>query len=143
MEAASGALGGERTSLGRLAGVGALAVVLAVVANLVVRTLAVSFFASPEFPPLAVGPTVLFTAVGVLGATVVFGLIARFSGRPVRLFRRVALVVLLLSLVPDVLLLVAAPFPGTSVPAVLALMVEHVVAWAISVYALTTLAVRR
>jgi len=54
-------------------------------------------------------------------------------------FRRIALVALAVSFVPDLLLLVASPFPGTSVIAVATLMVMHVVAWAISVGILTRL----
>lgn len=97
---------------------------------------------SSGFLALQVGPVVSFTVVGVFGAVILFSLVARFARRPVWLFRRIALVVLLVSLVLDLLLLVASPFPGTTVVAVAALMVMHVVAWAISVGMLTTLVVR-
>jgi len=73
------------------------------------------------------------------GAVIVFGLIARFARRPLRTFRRVALAVLLVSLVPDVLLLFSGSMPGTTTAAVLTLMVEHVASWAIAVGVLTTL----
>ena len=127
--------------MGRLARVGALAVALAVVVNVVIRTAAVSVFGIGEgFLPLGVGPTVLFTAVGMVGAVVVFGLISRFARRPVRLFRRVAVVVLLISLVPNVLMLFSGSMPGTTVAGVGTLMVEHVASWAIAVGVLTTLA---
>jgi uncharacterized protein DUF6069 len=89
------------------------------------------------FLPLGVGPTVFFTVVGMTGAVVVFGLIARFARRPVGTFRRVALAVLLISLVPDVLLLFSGSMPGTTTAAVLTLMVEHVASWAIAVLVLT------
>lgn len=132
---------GERVDLGRLLWVGPLAIAAAVVANVLVRTVAVALFdVSPEFPPLALEPTVVFTVVGVLGAVLVFALVVRFARRPVRLFRRIALVVLLLSFVPNVLLLVPSSVPGATVPAVVTLMFEHVVAWAVSVGILTTLA---
>lgn len=98
-----------------------------------------ALFGLTDFPPLALGTTVLFTVVGVLGAVVVFALVARFSRRPIRLFRRVALVALLVTLVPDVLLLVAPSIPGTTLSGVLTLMTEHVAAWAVSVSVLTTL----
>ncbi len=126
--------------MGRLARVGALTVALAVVVNVVIRTVAVSVLGIGEgFEPLGVGPTVFFTVVGMAGAVVVFGLILRFARRPVRLFRRVALAVLLVSLVPDVLMLFSGSMPGATVAGVLTLIVEHVASWAVAVGVLTTL----
>ncbi|QIN82185.1 hypothetical protein GBA63_05635 [Rubrobacter tropicus] len=141
MAAVSGGAEGRGVPLGRLAMVGALTVVVAVVVNVVIRTVAVSVFGIGEgFQPLGVGPTVFFTVVGVTGAVVVFGLILRFARRPVRLFRRVALVVLVVSLVPDVLLLFAGSMPGVTAAGVGTLMIEHVATWAVAVGMLTTLA---
>ena len=138
MAALSGGVGKSGVSLGRLAGAGALAVVLAVVVNVAIRTFSVSLLGIGEgFLPLGVGPTVFFTVVGMVGAVVVFGLMLRFAGRPVRLFRRVALAVLLISLVPDVLMLFSGSVPGTTVAGVLTLMVEHVASWAVAVGVLT------
>ncbi len=126
--------------MGRLARVGVVAVAVAVVTNVLIRTVAVSVFGIGEgFLPLGVGPTVLFTVWGMLGAVVAFGLILRFARRPVRLFRRVALVVLLISLVPDVLMLFSGLTPGVTVAGVVTLMVEHVASWAVAVGVLTTL----
>lgn len=76
-------------SFGRLLWVGPLAIVAAVAVNVVIRTVAVALFGLTGFVPLTPGPTILFTVVGVLGAVVVFALVARFSRRPIRLFRRV------------------------------------------------------
>ncbi len=113
---------------------------VAVLVNVVIRTVAVSVLGIGEgFLPLGVGPTVVFTMVGMAGAVVVFGLMLRFAKRPVRMFRRVALAVLLVSLVPDVLMLLAPSMPGTTVAGVLTLMVEHVVSWAVAVGVLTRL----
>ena len=124
-------MGKSGVSLGRLARVGALAVGLAVVVNVVIRTVAVSLLGIGEgFLPLGVGPTVFFTAAGMVGAVAVFGMMLRFARRPVRLFRRVALVVLVVSLVPDVLMLFSGSMPGTTVAGVITLMVEHVASWA-------------
>lgn len=126
--------------MGRLARVGVVAVAVAGVTNVLIRTVAVSVFGIGEgFLPLGVGPTVLFTVWGMLGAVVAFGLILRFARRPVRLFRRVALVVLLISLVPDVLMLFSGSMPGATVAGVVTLMVEHVASWAVAVGVLTTL----
>ena len=138
MAVLSGGVGKSGVSLGRLARVGALAVGLAVVLNVVIRTVAVSLLGIGEgFLPLGVGPTVFFTIVGMVGAVVVFGVILRFAQRPVRLFRKVALVVLLVSLVPDVMMLFSGSMPGTTVVGVITLMVEHVASWAVAVGVLT------
>jgi hypothetical protein len=127
-----GDVAGRGVSLGRLLRVGALVVAAAVAVNVVVRTVAVSLFGIGEgFLALDLGPTVMFTVIGVAGAVVVFGLISRFSRRPVRLFRWVALVVLVISLIPDVL--VAPSIPGATIPGVLTLMIEHVASWAVAV----------
>jgi hypothetical protein len=129
-----GRVAGGGFSLGRLLGVGALTVALAVVVNVVIRTVAISVLGIGEgFLALSLGPTVACTVIGVTGAVVVFGLIARFSGRPVLMFRRVALLVLLISLVPDVLLLFSSPIPGTTTAGVITLMLEHVASWAVAV----------
>ena len=142
--AVSGGVEGRAVSFGRLAVVGALTVAVAVVVNVVIRTVAVSVFGIGEgFQPLGVGPTVFFTVVGVAGAVVVFGLLLRFVRRPVRLFRRVALAVLLVSLVPDLLLLFTGSIPGTTVGGVATLMLEHVATWGVVVGMLTTLAGER
>lgn len=139
MAAVSGGVEGRGVSLGRLAVVGVLTVAVAVVVNVVIRTVAVSVLGIGEgFQPLGVGPTVFFTVVGVAGAVVVFGVMLRFARRPVRLFRRVAFAVLLVSLVPDLLLLFTNSIPGTSVAGVGTLMLEHVATWAVVVGMLTS-----
>lgn len=111
-----------------------------IVAALVVRWAAVASFDIPaEFPPLAgPGPTIFFTAVGALGAIAVFGAVRRRADRPERLFRRIAAVVLLLSFVPDVLLLSdGAAVPGATPASVGTLMVMHVAVAAVMVWFLT------
>jgi len=124
----------QRVRISRLLWVGPLAIVAAVIANLIIRTIAVSLLGiSAEFPPLGFGPPVMFTVIGVLGATIVLAIVARFSKRPIALFRTIALVVLVISLIPDVLLYTSNGMPGTSLGAVLALMVMHAVAYAITV----------
>ncbi len=129
-----GGVEGGGVSPGRLARVGVATVAVAVLVNVVIRTVAVSVLGIGEgFEPLGLGPTVFFTTVGIAGAVVVFGLMLRFAKRPVRLFRRVALAVLLVSLVPDVLMLFSGSMPGTTVAGVITLMVEHVASWAVAV----------
>lgn len=81
----------------------------------------------------------MFTIIGGLGAVIVFALLGRFARRPITLFQRIAIGVLVVSLIPDLLLLNGG-MPGASVGAVAALMLMHVVAWAIIVRVLTTMA---
>ncbi|HNP71747.1 MAG TPA: DUF6069 family protein [Kouleothrix sp.] len=143
----SAAASPEQVALGKLAWAGPLAIAAAVVANLVVRVIAVALLnPAPEVIALGWGPPIIFTFAGVLGAVIVFALIGRFARRqPIALFRRVALVALIVSLIPNTLILFnpqAAPFPGATAGVVLALSLMHVLAWAISVGVLTRYARR-
>lgn len=131
----------ERIALGRLVWVGPLAVLASVAANLIFTMIANRLLGvSPEFPALTPGAIAMFTAVGVLAAVVVFALVARFARRPIWLYRRIALVALLLSFIPDL----ALPFlPGpdpVGAREIVLLALTHVVAAAVSVALLTTLA---
>ena len=131
----------ERVSSRRLLWVGPLAIVASVIANQIVRLIAVSLFdISPEFMPLQVGPPLMFTIMGVLGAVIVYAIIGRISRRPIRLFRVIALVVLALSFIPDIGLLTTGMIPGTTPVAVASLATMHIVAGAITIWMLTTLA---
>lgn len=78
------------------------------------------FIASPGGEaPLTVGPVVISSIAGAVGAAIVFALVGLFSRRPIRTFRIVAAVAMVLSL-----------------------ELMHVVAWAVIVGLLTTLARR-
>ena len=129
-----------RISLGLL-WVGLLAILASVGANVLVRLLAAATLdlspASLEL--LDYGGVIVLTTFGVLGAVIVFALLVRFARWPILIFKWIAVVVLLLSFVPDVLLLVAS-VPGATAVSVGVLMSMHVVAWAISVGTLITLA---
>jgi hypothetical protein len=129
-----------RPVLSRLLWVGPLTILVAVLANVVLQQLAVAVLRpDPAFMPLTLPPPIIFTVVGVLGAVIVYALIARFARNPNPLFRRVALVTLVVSLVPDILMLITGFNPGTTLGNVLVLMLMHVVTWAISVEMLTRL----
>jgi hypothetical protein len=127
----------------RLWWVGLLAIVLATALNVLIGYLAVRLLdISKTFSPLdGYGTIIPFTVIGVGAATVVYALLLRYSRNPRRVFVRVAGAALVLTFVPDILLLVASE-PGATAVSVGALMSMHVAAWAISVPTLITLAGR-
>ncbi len=129
------------TAKDRLWARGLKGLVGSIIATLAVRWAALATLDIPtEFPPLAgPAPTIFFTAVGALGATAVFGVVRRRADRPEYLFRWIALGVLLLSFLPDMLLLGdgAAAFPGVTPTGVGVLMLMHVAAAAAIVWFLT------
>src|SRR5688572_27632041 len=109
----------QRVRYARLWWAGLLALLLSTVANLVVRAVGVALITvSPEFMPLSAAmPTVFFTVIGVLAAIVVFAIVGRFADRPIRTYTIIAVVALLLSLIPDVMMIIdpaTAPFPGAT-----------------------------
>jgi hypothetical protein len=141
VSAASSPNAAERVSYSRLLWVGPLTIVAAVLANAVLRLVAVALLQpDPSFMPLTPMIPIVFTIAGALGAVIAYAIIGRTSRQPILLFRRVALIVLLLSFIPDVLLLLSGTMPGATVATVGVLMMMHVVAWAICVRLLTTLA---
>ncbi len=81
-------------------------------------------------------PTLL-TAVLVAAAVLTFPMIVDSSVDPLRSFRRLALVVLLVSFIPNLVELLKGS--GGVDLGMLALMVLHVVAWAVTVTMLTRL----
>ena len=118
----------------------ALAAVAAVVANVLLRALAIAAFdIPPEFEHLALRAVILSTLAGVLAAGLVYALIARFAMNPARTFTIVAIVALLLSLLAPLSVGLEDPpeYPGTDAAAIGTMMAMHVVAAAIAVAALT------
>ena len=114
---------------------GGIAVVLSIVANLILLQLVLVPELVQQFEPLNIAPVALFSGLGAVGATIAYAVVDRLSESPDRTFTRVAAVVLLLSFVPDVLLLQADP--AATAPAVVVLMVMHVVVAVASVASLT------
>ncbi len=77
---------------------GLLTVLVAVVANALVRLTAISFIAVPVgFWPLGWGAVIVSTVLTAVGATIVYGAISHFSTRPNQIFTVIAAVVLVLS----------------------------------------------
>jgi hypothetical protein len=115
---------------------GAVAAVLSAAANVAISLLARGpLGASAEFLPLTPGPIALWTVIGVLIGATGWRLIVNRSPRSSAVLRTLGPTVLVLSLIPDVALLVTGAMPGTTVTAVVSLMVMHVVTAAIAVTA--------
>jgi hypothetical protein len=131
----------ERVAFNRLLWVSPLTILAAVVANVIIQQIAVAVLRpDPLFMPLTLIIPIVFTFVGGLGAVIVYALIGRFARKPIQLFRRVAAVVLVVSFIPDILMLITRFNPGTTAANVAMLMLMHVVTWAITVGMLTRLA---
>jgi hypothetical protein len=109
----------------------ALAAVAAVIANVLLRALAVAAFdiPQPEFEELNLRPVIVSTLGGVIAAGLVYALIARLARDPVRPFLIVAAAALLLSLIAPLTI----DDPDADAEAVGTLIAMHVVAAAISV----------
>ena len=86
--------------------------------------------------PLTVALVLIGSVVGAIGAAMVFALVGALAKRPVRMFRIVAAVALVLSFASPLTI------PGAPLSMVLTLEVMHVAAWAVIVGLLTTLARR-
>lgn len=129
-----------RLSMQRIWQAGGVAIVGSVIANLIVYWIGRMLAQPPaDFQPLASPvPTVLFTALFLAIATGVYAWINAKADDPVRMWTIVASAALILSLIPNVLLLInpaIMPVGTPNVPAVLVLMVMHVVAYGIAMWA--------
>lgn len=143
MAAVGEADGIVRVSAGRLLLYGALAGVLAAVANAVLYLVASAFGAMPEDVvvsgggPVTVGAVIFSSFVPAVLGAVVLAVLGRFTLRSVGIFRVVALVLLVLSFVTPFSLV------GAPVAMILVLLLMHVVVAGVTVWVLTTLAPKR
>jgi hypothetical protein len=121
---------------------GALTIAAAVVAVLAVREVAIRVLhPDPAFTPLSLGSPIVATVVCTAMAIYVFvGLVS--YPNPVRTWRRVSAIVLILSFVPCVLLAISH-IMGGGWPEACALMTMHVVVWAVCVTLLPLLAITK
>ena len=100
------------------------------------RAVAVPLFGlNGDFPPLTYQGLGFFTVIGVGAGVLVFVGFALWSSRPIAIYRKVALVVLALSMFPDAWL--PGNVPGATWPIAVVLMVTHVAAWLPTVLILT------
>lgn len=114
---------------------GLVAAILAAAVNAGIVAVARAVDVAPGFEPLSYPPTVFLTVLTAIAATFVFAAVRRLSTNPRRTFVRVAVVALVLSLLPDVLLLQVDS--AATLAGVIVLMVMHVVAAAVDVRVLT------
>ena len=116
---------------------GPLTILSSIAAVLATRHVGILIVRRPtRFDMLGAGPSILDTAVLVTIAIFVFAAIASSSAeKPRRRYRAVAFAALLVSFLPDLLLLRSAPWPPVAI-----LMAEHVAAWFVTVELLTRIA---
>jgi len=111
----------------------AAAVVIAIAANSMVALIAVAAGAPTTYGPLTFPAFSLFTTVGVVAGWIGWSLVRRHARDPRRTLTMVVPIVTVASFVPDVLLLALRFILGTTVSAVIALMVMHLVVVAVAV----------
>lgn len=136
----SSASGTSRTiNWGRFALVGLGTVVAAVLANVIVYYIGSAIVDyDPQFVVLNdVSATILFTVVPAIVAVLLYAGLLRFAVNPARTFTIIAVVVLIVSLIPDILYIPTVP--GSTVGQTAILIVMHIVAAAVIVWMLTTL----
>ena len=126
-------------SWGRFALVGLGTVVAAVLANLIVYLIgSVVVGYDPQFVVLAnASGTILFTVVPAVVGVLLYAALIRFTSNPARIFTNIAVVVLIISLIPDLTYIPTVPGASTGQTAILMLM--HVVAAVVIVSMLTRL----
>lgn len=125
----------EELTIGQWITIGLITAIAGVAAVLLAQAVALAIWPDLAlFKPLeSFARSALFTLIPALGATGVFAWLAARKEDPVKAFRRVALVVLLLSLIPDYVLPVAhRTLLASSVAAFL-----HVVAAVVTVLMIT------
>ena len=129
----------SKVKLSRVWWTGPLTILVSILGVLIVRVIAVAIL-QPNPTPMSLGWVLppLFTFILVTGAVLVFALVAHFAKNPIRTYQIIAFVFLLISLLPDIGF-ARSSMPGASWPIAIALMIMHVMAWAICVVMLPKL----
>ena len=94
----------DGVSWSRLLWVGPLTVVVALVVNLIIKTLVQALDPSLTEMPQLGRSLIILTLEGVILAVIVFALMVWLVPHPIRWFRIVAVIALLISVIPDLLL---------------------------------------
>jgi hypothetical protein len=121
--------------------VGPLTIITAVIANLMIRIIAVTFFGIPvafsylQIPSI-IGSTIIFLLVAILA----FVLVNRYARRPIRFYRILAFVFLCISLLSPVMVLTGLiSSQGMSLSIFWTMIAMHAISAIIVVGLLTTL----
>ena len=109
------------------------AVIVAVVMNSVVALIAVATGAPSTYGPLTFPAYTLFTTLGIVVGWIGWSLVRRRARNPRRTLSVLVPIVTVASFIPDILLLMFRFIPGTTVSAVIGLMVMHIVVVAVAV----------
>jgi hypothetical protein len=118
----------------RLVAVGAVLVAAATATEVILALALRGALGVPAgFSPLTAPAVASSTIAGMIGATVVFGWMARNRPDPRAAFVRIALVALVLSWLPDLGIWVTGVFPHTTGTGIVSLMVLHPVAAALAI----------
>jgi hypothetical protein len=131
----------EQVAPRKLVWVGPLAIVCAIIVNLLVHAVVVAFFGvSSTFQyfqaPYIIGSTIIYLLLAILA----FVLVSRFARRPIRFYCILALVALLVSLLFPVMALNGSlSAPGMDIHILWSMIVMHIASAAIAVGLLTTL----
>lgn len=110
-----------------------VAVAVAVAVNSVVALIAVATGALANYGPLTFPAYTLFTTLGIVVGWVGWSLVRRRVRNPRRTLSMLVPIVTVASFIPDILLLAFRFIPGTTVSAVIGLMIMHVVVVAVAV----------
>jgi hypothetical protein len=118
---------------GRVVVVLAAGAIVALAANTVIAMAALAAGASNAFSPLLAFVYGPFTVVGLIAAYAGWRIVRGRARNPRAVLRVLVPVLAVLSFVPDTILAIRGFIPGTSLTAVVALMLMHVVVLAIAV----------
>ncbi|MCM3696028.1 DUF6069 family protein [Microbacterium oleivorans] len=113
----------------------AAAMIVAVLLNAGAAAVAISLGAPADFGPLSVPAQALFSVIGITVGWIGWRLVRARAKNPRRVLAVLVPAVLVASFVPDVLLLAFPVIPGSNPPAILGLMVMHVIVAACAVAA--------
>ena len=116
---------------------GAQAIVIAAIANTFLLSAVLLAGVVEPFEPLEYTSVVVLTALGVLGATIVYWLLVQWKPNPDQYFVWIAVILLLVSFIPAIGLLLRDP--AATIPGVAVLMAMHTIAAAVSIGLLTEL----
>jgi len=119
------------------------ALIGSVAVNLLILVLFRPIVINPAMPlhALSVGPVAMLTTIGIIGAMIVYAIMRALLAHPARVFVWTAVVVLIVSFIPDYLIIgeTSGMFAGGTLGSALVLASMHIVAAIITVWSLVKL----